>query len=335
MENRYIHLGVGVSGIRSYSLGICKTFTSTCLVNSKYRELHKMYVASHVNYVVREFIDNLDILNNPFHIYRSSDRTYYVYKYSDKLWSLLEQIFMFAEFIQSNKKLRYRKREIVENVLLNCRDVDRCIDSIIDTVNRLKFVIMKRRERGKKALLTRFMRNTQKCMYVVDKYFSDLRNVHIFDISNMCKSYYTSECEESIFNVLRKFYDSDIARRYSHEIAAGSSPIWLFARDGIFAIKTLPIYEDLGIFFRVFYDSCVETDKYVAVKLIGVTMANGYIDRIEWIAVLGLDKHSNQLFLHYVPKTLVFRDVETCRRWLLGLADRFGNVAQDIELIEV
>jgi len=327
MDNRYIHLGVGVSGIRSYSLGICKCFTSTCLVNSKYRELHKIYVASHVDYVIRKFIDNLDILKNPFHTYRSRDRTYYVYKYSDKLWSLLKQIFMFAEFIHSNKKLRYRKREIVENVLSKCRDVDRCIDSIIDTVNRLEFEIRKRRERGKKALLSRFENNNKKCLHIIKKYFSDLENTPTFKVSGIG----FAECFEDTTKILRKMFPDDVASRYANSICAGGNSIYLFARDSIIAIDARYSNHDV----KIFCDSCIDTPGYAMVKLVGVSMINGYVDRVDWIAVLGYDKHSNQIFLHYVPKTLVFRDAEVCRRWIMGLADNYGNTDSDVEIIEV
>jgi hypothetical protein len=328
---QYIHVGIGIPGVRSYSIGVCRTFTSTCLVNSKYRELYKMYVASYVDYVIRKFIDNLDVLKNPFHTYKSRDRVYLVYRYNDKLWSLLEQILMFAEFLNSNRKLKHRKREIVESVLSKCRDVDRCIDSIIDTVNKLEFKMRKARERGKKALFTRFERNTQKCMYVVDKYFSDLRNVHIFDISHSCRDYYTSECEEKAFEILRKFYAEEIARRYSHGIAVGVDSVYLFARDGILAVKTIKSDE----YFKLLCDSCVDNEKYAIVKLVGAKVFDNEVNRIDWIAVIGYDKHTNQVFLHYVPKTLVFRDVETCRKWILGLVDEYGRKVEDVDIIEV
>jgi hypothetical protein len=41
------------------------------------------------------------------------------------------------------------------------------------------------------------------------------------------------------------------------------------------------------------------------------------------------------VFLHYVPKTLIFRDVETCRKWILGIVDDFGRPVEDVELVEV
>jgi hypothetical protein len=71
------------------------------------------------------------------------------------------------------------------------------------------------------------------------------------------------------------------------------------------------------------------------VKLIGVSLVDSYIDRIDWIAVLGYDKHSNQIFLHYVPKTLIMRDVEICRKWVLGIVDEYGRIVEDVELLEV
>jgi hypothetical protein len=36
-----------------------------------------------------------------------------------------------------------------------------------------------------------------------------------------------------------------------------------------------------------------------------------------------------------VQRTLWIRDVEICRKWILGLTDRYGNPFEDVELIEV
>jgi hypothetical protein len=41
------------------------------------------------------------------------------------------------------------------------------------------------------------------------------------------------------------------------------------------------------------------------------------------------------VFLHYVPKTLIFKDVETLRKWILGIVDEYGRSFEDVELIEV
>jgi hypothetical protein len=300
-------------------------------VNSKYREYYKTYVASYVDYVIRKFIDDLDVLKNLFHIYKSRDRTYYVYKYNDKLWSLLEQIFLLAEFLNSYRVLKYRKKEIVDSIISKCKDIEKCIDTIIDTENRLEIEIEKRRKSGKKALFTRLMRNTQKCKSLIDKYFSDLNNYYVFDVSSNCKDYYTSECEQSVLEVLIKFFAEDVARRYAHSISIMRNSVYLFVRDGIFAIKTSNTTE----YFRLFCDDCVDNEKYALVKLVGVILIDNTIDRVDWVAILGLDKHTNQIFLHYVPKTLVFRDVEVCRLWVMGLADEFGSTVSDVELVEV
>jgi hypothetical protein len=331
MENQYnqsyIHIGIGNPGVRSYTLGICKTFTSSCLRNHRLREWYRVYVATHVNYVFKKFLHTLDVLQKPFHTYKSRDRTYYVYRYDYKLIALIDEIFQLAEFLHMNKSLRDRKSEIINSVLSKCSDVETCLYAIVDTIVELTEKIERARERGKKALLSRFENSTRKCELIVKKYFSDLENAPTFSVSSIG----FAECSEDATKILRKLFPEDISRRYANSICAGGNSIYLFARDAIIAIDAR--YESKDV--KIFCDSCRDTPSYAIVKLIGASLVNGYIDRIDWIAVLGYDKHTNQVFLHYVPKTLIFRDVETLRKWVLGLADRYGNQFEDVEIIEV
>jgi hypothetical protein len=322
-ELMYIHVGIGSPGFRSYSLGICKTFTSSCLRKRMYRVYYRVYTASHVSSVFKKFLYALDVLQKPFHIYKSYDRTYYVYKYDYKLMTLIDEIFQFAELLHMNKSLRDRKSEIINNVLLKCRDVETCLDAIVKTLVELREKIEKRRMAGKKAFLTRFERNTQKCLHIIKKYFSDLENAPTFKVSSIG----FAECFEDAVKILRKLFPEDIARRYANNICSGGNSVFLFARDSIIAIDARYSNHDV----KIFCDSCRETDSYAIVKLVGASLVNEYIDRIDWIAVLGYDKHANQMFLHYVPRTLLLKDVETCRLWIMGLAGR----SEDVELIEV
>jgi hypothetical protein len=326
-ELMYIHVGIGSPGFRSYSLGLCKTFTSTCLRNHMLRKFYRVYTASHVNYVFKKFLSALDVLQKPFHTYKSNDRTYYVYKYEYNLMLLIEHIFNLAELIHKNRTLRDKKSEIVNGILQKCSDISTCLDVIVKTIIELKEEIEKRKKSGKKALLTRFTRNTQKCKHIIDKYFSDLESAPTFKVSEIG----FAECSEDAVKILKKLFPEDIARRYANSICSGGNSIYLFARDSIIAIDAR--YENKDI--KIYYDSCRDTPSYTIVKLVGASLVNGYIDRIDWIAVLGYDKATNQVFLHYVPRTLIFKDVEACRKWILGLTDRYGNPFEDVELIEV
>jgi hypothetical protein len=323
----YIHVGVGKPYIKSYSLSLCKTFTSTCLHRPLLRANIETYTASVVDYVFRKFMDTLNELRNPFHMYKSFDRTYHVYKYSYELYSLIKQIFYLAMFINDNKSLRDKKKIIVNSIVEKCKDVNTCIDTIIDTVNKLEYEIRKRRERGKKALLSRFENNNRKCKHIIDKYFSDLENTPTFKVSGIG----FAECYEDVVKILNKVFPSDIATRYANSICAGGNSIYIFARDSIIGIDAR--YDNHDV--KIFCDSCRDTPSYTIVKLVGVSLVNGYIDRIDWISVLGYDKHTNQVFLHYVPKTLILRDVEVLRKWIMGLADEYGNQTEDVEIIEV
>lgn len=323
----YIHVGVGIPHVRSYTLSLCKTFTSTCLRNYSIRSSIDMYVASAVDDVFEKFRWNIDELKNPFYSYKSSDRVYLVYRYSDNLYYLIKSIFDLAMFINSYKWSRKNKWNIVNGIIAHCNDVNSCINVIDRRVNDIRQYLKKLRKSGKKALLSRFENNTRKCKSLIDKYFSDLHNYHVFDVySVLCDT-----CVEKSLNVLKKFFDEDRSWSYADRICRGNSSIYLFARDSIFGIKTTNTTE----YFKLFCDSCIETDKYVVVKLIGAEVFDNEIDRVDWIAILGLDKATNQIFLHYVPKTLILRDVETCRKWVMGLVDEFGVEDRDIELIEV
>jgi hypothetical protein len=331
MENQtkygYIHLGIGSPGFRSYKLFLCMSFTSTCLHNHIKRSSIDTYVATKVDYVFDKFRYHIKELNESFHTYKSFDREYLVYKYSDKLYKLINRIFLLGDFINSHRVLKEKRGKIVNDIIAKCRDMDTCSELIENTIIKLENEIRKRRERGKKALLSRFENNTRKCKHIIDKYFSDLENAPTFKVSSIG----FAECYEDAVKVLRKLFTEDISRRYANSICAGGNSIYIFARDSIIAIDAR--YDNHDV--RIFYDSCRDTPSYAIVKLIGASLVNGYIDRIDWIAVLGYDKNTNQVFLHYVPRTLLFKDVETCRLWILGLTDRYGNPIEDVELIEV
>jgi hypothetical protein len=286
-----------------------------------------MYVASVVDEVFEKFRWNIDELKNPFHEYKSRDRVYLVYRYNDKLYELIKSIFDLAMFINSYKWTQKNKWNIVNGIIAYCNDVKSCIESIDKRVKDIREYLKKLRKAGKKALLSRFENNTRKCKQIIDKYFSDLYNYHVFDAYSVLYS----TCMDKTISILSKFFDQNTARRYADRICRGNSSIYLFAREGIFGIKTSNTTE----YFKLFCDSCVDNEKYVAIKLIGTTMINDEVDRIDWVAVLGLDKYTNQVFLHYVPKTLVLRDVETLRKWILGIVDEYGRTVEDVEIIEV
>jgi hypothetical protein len=286
-----------------------------------------MYVASVVDDVFEKFRWSIDELKEPFYSYKSRDRVYLVYRYSDNLYELIKSIFDLAIFINSYKWTRKNKWNIINGIATYCSDVNSCINVIDSRVNDIRQYLKKLRKSGKKSLLSRFENNTRKCKSIIDKYFSDLYNYHVFDAYSVLYDV----CMDKTINILSRFFDSNTARIYADRICVGSGSVYLFARDSLFAIKTSNTTE----YFRLFCDSCVDNEKYVVVKLLGVKVFDDEVDRVDWIAILGLDKATNQIFLHYVPKTLVLRDVETLRKWVMGLVDDFGVENRDVELIEV
>jgi hypothetical protein len=326
-EYKYVHVGVGIPDVRSYTLALCKTFTSTCLHNREIRSNIETYTASVVDDVFEKFRWNIDELKKPFYEYKSWDRIYLVYRYSDELYKLIKSIFDLALFINTYKWTKNNKWNIVNGVIAYCNDVDSCIETIYKRMSEIRQYLKKLRKAGKKAFLNRLIRNTERCKPIIDKYFSDLYNYHMFDAYSVLYDV----CMDKTINILKKFFDQNVARRYSERICEGQGSVYLFARDSIFGIKTINTTE----YFRLFYDDCNETDKYVVVKLVGAKVFDDEVDRVDWVSILGYDKHANQIFLHYVPKTLILRDVETCRRWIMGLVDEYGRTVEDVELIEV
>jgi hypothetical protein len=327
VEYKYIHIGVGIPDVRSYTLSLCKKFTSACLHNVEIRSYVDVYTAKIVDDIFEKFRWNVEELKNPFHSYKSWDRIYLVYRYSDKLYELIKAIFDLALFINTYKWTKKNKWNIVNGIIAECRDIDTCTETINRRVDEIRQYLRKLRKAGKKSLLTRLMRNTQKCKPLIDKYFSDLYNYPVFD----AYSVQYNVCMEKAINVLKKFFDQNTSWRYADRICRGQGSVYLFVRDSIFGIKTSNTTE----YFNLFFDSCSDNEKYAVAKLIGAKVFDDEVDRIDWIAVLGLDKVTNQVFLHYVPKTLIFRDVEVCRKWILGIVDEYGRSFEDVELVEV
>jgi hypothetical protein len=286
-----------------------------------------MYVAKVVDGIFEKFRWNIEELKKPFHSYKSRDRIYLVYKYSDKLYELIKSIFDLAIFINSYKWTQKNKWNIINGIIAYCNDIDSCIETIDKRVNEIRQYLRKLRKAGKKAFLSRLSRNTERCRPIVVKYFSDLYNYPVFDAYSVLYDV----CIDKVISILSKFFDQNTSRRYADRICVGHGSIYLFARDSIFGIKTSNTTE----YFRLFCDDCVDNEKYVVVKLVGAKVFDDEVDRIDWIAVLGLDKATNQVFLHYVPKTLILRDVETLRKWILGLVDEYGRSYEDVEVIEV
>jgi len=122
----------------------------------------------------------------------------------------------------------------------------------------------------------------------------------------------------------------NVARRYAESICSGGNSIYIFARNSIIAVDARYSPRDV----RVYYESCIDTERYAMVKLVAVATTDREVNEVDWVALLSYDKLVNQLFLHYVPPTLLLADIERARLWLLGLVDNWGRRELNFALVE-
>jgi hypothetical protein len=322
---QYLHVGIGFPGIRSYNIIVCNTFTSSC---AKKHHIHGLNAtASVVDKVFRRLFALIPELQEPFHVYKHSHREYRVYRYSEDLARLINMAIAFAYAL--HRYCKYDRRcysRVMQSAFNACSSVGLCLQGVNLWMQYMNRVLEGRRKAGKKALLTRLERSTWECLHIIKKYFSDVESAPTFKVSEIG----FSECFEDAIKILRKLFPEDVARRYANRICAGGNSIYLFARGAIIAIDAR--YAPTNV--KIFYESCTDTPGYAMVKLVGASLVDGYINRIDWVALLGYDKQTNQVFLHYIPPTLIFKDIERARLWLLGLVDRWGNMLANFELIE-
>lgn len=311
----FCHIGVGRAYIRSYEFFLSDVITSS---GAKKRFYDIVRVEGFLGYPLKVFVMKFE--EYVVHRYWYSNRLYYVfpenfYKLFQLVYKLIVALYRFYD------KDVDRVFKHAEEIANRCRDVSECADDLINERNRVEHVIVKRILRGRKALTTRFTKNTMRCRDLVQKYFPELFNPYVFMYRN----------SEELVNLMKKLFVDRVAEAY-RRFAEFNSPI-LIAREGIMLIakEGNSLYD-----FSIYVDDCVDSDSYALFKVVGAYKMKGYVYRVKWIALLGLDKLSNQIFLHYVPPTLVLHKVERCRLWLLNMVDDFARLREDnYVLIEV
>ncbi len=267
--------------------------------------------------------------NEIIHTYRHRFRTWYVLpeKYFELfklIYDTLNEIFYYPKYSERDNTF-YRLEDAVEK----CNGFDDCFNTVKwfreVEVPKMESKIKKMVTRAREKLFRRFYNNTAKYYPVIKKYFPDFENPTQIVFSGI------DEAE----NYLRKFFNARHARRYAD---------FLYNRKFIVVMP----HDIIEIFYDaspedyiLFADGCNETSSYAVCKIVAshsstLEYKKIWYGTILWIAVIGYDKLSNQRFLHYVPPFLILRDVETCRKWILGLVDERGRPINnyDIELIE-
>jgi len=332
---KYIHIGFGEPYIRSYHIALCLKPTSTYIK----KNLCKGYSveASSIGYVFNKVFRSV-IHSTPVNIYRYSNRVYHVYIYSDSLWRFIDILIDFSYKLNSYCKSYSCIEHIVSNALNRCSNLDRCIDVVSEWLSYIERVVRRRIDGGRKALYKRFAKKTTMFIDKLYSVFPDIKNIAVFKVNSI---FYSSCVEESI-DILRKFYRDSQSHRYAENICRGYTA-YLFARDSIFAIAPndleIEYGEDYVMRFKdqyIFIDGYRDTEIYTIFKLINTNTANNMVNRIYWVSILGYDKYTNQIFIHYVPPTLALHNVETCREWLMGLVDSYGFKTMDsYSLVEV
>ena len=331
----FIHLGFGAPQRRSYELIKCEYITSTCA--KKYGS--DTYIAEYVDKVMFRLQHHITELQNPIHEYRYSGRVYKVYPFTEELWNLLKTVMSFSYRLHEYcKNSGYCYAKVVGDLSTRCeKGIEECVNAVREWEEYIERIRWVKREAGEKAFVTMLRKSHEKCLPVLQKYFSDVLNYLSFrDRVNDPVVYVNdsngySECFHGVFNYLKKFFDEERARRYADRMCRGFNTVFLLARDGIIVLDLRYTPDPVDIYAM----ECVDKPSYAMVKLVAVRSEPLQRARVDWIALLGLDKPTNQIFIHYVPRTFVFRDLETCRKWVMGLVDNRGYPTEySYELIE-
>uniref|UniRef100_A0A7C4FFG2 Uncharacterized protein n=1 Tax=Ignisphaera aggregans TaxID=334771 RepID=A0A7C4FFG2_9CREN len=320
----YIHIGAGSPWLRSYHIIECDTFTSGC-AKTMYRNGERLSAVL-VDKVFQYMFEHVSILQKPVHMYKYSNRVYRVYTYSKELKYLLETAISFAYTLRKYCRDRSCYYYVLRSAFAYCSSTESCLKSLEEWLRYMNRISERRRRAGRKALLTRLERATRMCKAIVSEYFPDLEKPPVFKVDE--RGY--AECVSNAVKVLSRIFAQNVARRYAESICSGGNSIYIFARDSIIAVDVRYSPRDV----RVYYESCIDAEKYAMVKLVAVVTTDREVNEVDWVALLGYDKLANQLFLHYVPPTLLLADIERARLWLLGLVDNWGRRELNFALVE-
>lgn len=297
------------------------------------------YTAEYVDRVMFRLQHHIPELQNPIHEYKFRERVYKVYPYTEQLWNLLKTVMSFSYTLREYcKNSDYCYAKVVWDLSLKCeKGAEECMNAIKeweDYIDKIRWI---KRASGEKAFVTRLRKSHEKCLPILKKYFSDVLNYLSFrDRVNDPAIYVNdsegySECYHGAFNYLKKFFDENRAQRYADRMCRGFNTVFLLARDGIIVLDLRYRLDPVDIYAM----ECVDKPNYAMVKLVAVRSEPLRIAQVDWVALLGLDKPTNQIFIHYVPRTFVFRNIETCRKWVMGLVDNRGRPTEySYELVE-
>jgi hypothetical protein len=336
----FIHLGIGRPYQRSYHLLKCEYITSSCAKKGD----GFVFTAKYVHRVLLWLENHIPELQNPIHEYRYGYRVYKVYPYTEDIWNLFNTLMLFSyslyrycyngDVVATN----YCYNKVLSDLSEKCsKGIDSCFEAISEWGNYIYRIKNVKSEAGVKAFINRLRKSHERCLPVLQKYFSDVLNYLSFREKRVNDpAVYTNdslgyaECFNGTFNYLKKFFDEDRARRYADRMCRGFNTVFLLTRDGIIVLDLRYSQDPVDIYAM----ECVDKPTYAMVKLVNVSNEIGKAF-VNWVALLGLDKATNQIFIHYVPRTFVFRDLETCRKWVMGLVDNRGRpIEQDYELVE-
>ena len=299
----FCHLGLGKAYRRSYEFFLFNKITSSAARKGGFNGFS---VYGFLGYPYRVLVELFRgfVVNS----YRYGGREYYVFpeEFCDLFKLVARLINNLYRFYGKDVNMVFKH---IENLLQKCDNVENCLSVLSEEVSRVERILVERSLRGRKALTTRFEKGFERCRSIVYRYFPGFINPHIHIYSSV----------NDLENFLGKLLGFERARRYS-EFIAYHSPTLIASNDLVLVARE---HELNG--FRIFVDDCSETNSYAILKVVGASTANGYIQKVYWVAILGIDKYTKQLFLHYIPPTLLLRKAEICRMWLLGLVDDFGR----------
>jgi hypothetical protein len=321
----YIHIGIGAPYHRSHEIFFSELRTSTAL--------KKEWDAVHMRYPAFLFTSIPQIVDKfkayAVRRYKSWDRIYYVFPCYTRMCELITRAVEINEWIIKYRKYRLsRKIEDMFNEALMANTINEMLDKLQRIADEIKIIQTKINEQinaRREALFNRFRRNHERNKHILERYFPELLPLEMFKHIH----FYNLPYYEYISEQLQKLgFEGEIAEQYTRFFYSRNMGIVISRiTNTIEILMELSVSEEL----RIYADSCEENEKFAVCKLI----ATRNDEKVLFIAVIGYDKLTKQRFIHYVPPTLILRNVETCRKWVLGLVDNYGKpIYENVELIE-
>lgn len=316
---RYVHVGIGASGDATHVIVLSDYANSKALRKGMNTLLRKYSATLYpwIEVVTRKFA------TFAVHRYRSWFRDYHVFECTEAqdFCGLYRLLIFINDWIAEYGRYSEAKgiQEELNEIIRKSEWISDMIDNLWNLAKKLwelEIIINQRIAAARQRMFKRFETHHKENTAILEKYFPELT-------APVIRAFGTH------FAIREYLENKNIQHAPEYAWLVHQNKAIMILNNGKFELLTELPPEKIGG-LSVYADSCEDTDKFATCKL--VTIHN---NAVLWVAVVGVDKLTNQRFIHYVPSTFLLRDVETCRRWVLGLVNDHGKPIYDnVELIE-